>query len=458
MSDLGKPELRNYTSDPKKSEPDCENSEIKNQTSSPKQHNGLLKTKKNEKKKRKAETSSDDSESSESSEKSDYITSSDEDEKEKKEKKTKMTKGIIVNNMISDMMLRYFVKKDASEEKDSMIVSPFGLVSSFSMLLLGLTDETLEEIQKELLVGDKDDFFEEIVELTNIVNKYVKTNNFILTKDEICVFETYLKKVNKLGQLLTFKQKEIPKLVGRVNKIVKDNTNNNIKDLVKSSDVNNFTFLVLINTLYMDLKWVHNFNSFFTLKEKFYGLNNKMRTVSMMNMYEKKLRYNQKDNYQMVELPFDSCDGRLAMYVVLPTDRTGKPIDLTPTKFRTCQEELKFINVNLKLPKFETRSELDLIPFFKQKNMLQMFKYMHADDMIMRRDEQKVDAIRQNNFISVKETGVTFSSATAVTARCAECASFSFEPKTVVNMYCDHPFSYFIAHENGLIVGAGVLF
>jgi serine protease inhibitor len=378
------------------------------------------------------------------------------------EKKGKMDDAkpcVSVSNMLSTMMLEYFVKESGS--KESVVVSPFGLTSALSMLLIGLTEKTLDEVTQKLSITDKQKLFDDVVEMVTSVSKSITVNNFVLTKEEVYVFESYLNNSSKLGQLLSFKQSEIHQLVDRVNELVEKKTKGFIKNLLKPDDVNEFTFLVLLNTLFMDLKWNTSFDEELEKNEPFYGLE-KIRTVTMMNAHEQNMSYYENEKYQVVSLLYSlTAAGYTSMYVIVPKDKKSPPPILTAEEIASLKSNFKTATVNLKLPDFEVRNELDLIPFFEKNGMGQMFKYMHADDMIERHDEQRVTAFRQSNVIKVNKTGTRVVSATAATAICIEtCSPFSGQKKEkVYNVYADHPFSYCIVHyETGLIFCSGVHF
>lgn len=365
---------------------------------------------------------------------------------------------VTINNMMSKMMLDHY-SSNLKRSNESTLVSPFSLLSAFSMLLIGLTGKTLDEIQKELLIKNKHKLFNNIVAITKTFGENIKTNNFILTKDSVNVKKTYLNDVKKLGSLLTFSQEEIPELVGKVNEIVDKNTNSKINDLLKPDDVNGDTFLVLINTLLMDLEWSKKFKKMNTQEELFYELAGprceilgKSRKVSMMNHYEKELGYYESDAYQVLRIPYN--DENFSMVVVLPNQKY-RPFHLAASEFSKCLKNLKKQWVNVKLPSFEISTKLDLVPFFKKNGMKQMFEYMHADDMIMRYDEQKVTAIRQNNVVKNNESGTSIVSATVITAMCRESMVVRIKPKKVYNFYATHPFAYHIVHKSGLILASG---
>ena len=340
-------------------------------------------------------------------------------------------------------------------ESDGTVFSSFSLISALSMLLIGLTNETLNEITSNLSISDKNELFTKIVEVTDVLNKsgFVKTSNVIMTKQEIPVMETYLRKVKQLGEHFYFNQDEINTLVNKVNDMVSNNTNGLIKNMLSESDLDEKTFLVLLNTIYFKSEWSTKFDKYWTRSKPFYGLRQGApSTVSMMRHSAEYFKYFENDEYQAVDLPY--TNNNISMVVVLNNDKNKTPPVFNHEKISTLLGSMQWCCTNVELPKFEQETELDLIPFLKQNGIKQLFKYMHADDMIPRFDEQAVSVIKQKCKIIVHEDGTEAAAATAIVGFCLQSARLP--PKKIYDFVADHPFSYHIIHKSGLILFSGV--
>jgi len=370
------------------------------------------------------------------------------DDKKEKSSTNSDEDFLMVCNKFSAKLFQY-CSKDCEK---LTVVCPFGLFSVFGMLLVGLTDTTLEEVQRWFLIKDKHQIFDEIVKMTEKLRKYVNISNITMTKDTAQLFAEYLKKVEKLGNPMQFKATKISKLVGKVNALISENTGGLITDLMKPNDISDDTFLILINTIYMNLTWGTKFAKNGTRNQPFFSQSNQ-RMVEMMKHNEKDFKYFENDVYQALNLPYNNH--QLSMIIVLPKDTTCDCILLNAEDFHDCFTNMETASVNVDFPKFEADSEFDMVSFFKENGMGQMFNYMHADDMIERRDKQKVDAIRQKNLIKVDENGTRFVSATAVSLISKSICRERPKPRKVYEFIANHPFAYYITHHSGLILCCG---
>lgn len=361
--------------------------------------------------------------------------------------------SVISNDLQEKMML--FVDPNESITKP-VVFSSFSLISALSMLLVGLTDETLKQVLSSLMIDNKNELFGKIVEVTDILNQTgcVKTSNVVMTKKNIPVMGPYLQKVQNLGEHFYFDQSEIKALASKVNSIVEKNTNGLIKNLLSPSDVTADTFLVLLNTIYFKSKWAEEFSKYNTKQKPFYRLESlEPKTVSMMRHNEEYFRYFENAEFQAISLPYEKYD--FSMVIVLPIDKKKKAPVFNYERMSEVMGNMQSQCTNVELPKFEQESELDLIPFFKSNGMTQMFDYMHADEMIPRFDKQYVSVIKQKCKIIVDEKGTEASAATVIVACCQESCMMRQEPEKIFDFIADHPFSYHIVHRSGLILFTG---
>jgi serine protease inhibitor len=194
--------------------------------------------------------------------------------------------------------------------------------------------------------------------------------------------------------------------------------------------------------------WLNPFAKYRTRDQQFTGKT--VRDVPMMSLSEESFEYYENTEFQVISLPYTNGT---SMVVVLPKSKKNIP-SFDFKSFKSLCDDLKYECCNVQLPKFEQETELNLIPFFKQNGMTQMFDYMHADDMIPRHDEQKITLIKQKTKIVVNEEGTEASSATVISGICVQCARFP--PQKIYNFIADHSFSYHIIHYSGLMLFSGV--
>lgn len=366
---------------------------------------------------------------------------------------TPCDEAIFVNNNLQEKLMLFL----SNQQNENSLVSSFSLCSALGMLLIGLTNETLEQVLTNLSITDKHELFDKLVKLSETLNKTgsVKTSNVVMTKKQAHVHEAYLTRCKNLGEHFTFDQSEIAQLASRVNTLVATNTNGLIKDILSPNDITKDTFLVLLNTIYFKANWARQFGKYFTKSKPFYGVEvngqEKTTNVQMMRHDERGFKYFENGKLQAISLPYKNND--MTMVFVLPVDKKSGPMILSHEQFYNLLNEMKYQVCNVEIPKFEQETEIDLVPFFKTNHITQMFDYMHADDMIDRHDRQKVSVIKQKCKITVDEEGTEAAAATVIAS--ASACGMPLKPPTVYDFIADHPFSYYIVHQSGLILFSG---
>jgi len=146
-----------------------------------------------------------------------------------------------------------------------------------------------------------------------------------------------------------------------INQWVEDNTNNKIKNLVKSSDLNSDTRMVLINAIYFKALWQYEFDQHNTRKRAFYL--NDVDSVNVDFMYGKstfKLGEVKDLDATVLELPYKETD--ITMLIILPAKRTGlaalesKMSNFNPNSIQWRREE----EIQIYIPKFKIEFDIQL--------------------------------------------------------------------------------------------------
>jgi serpin B len=335
-----------------------------------------------------------------------------------------------------------------TNNENSVVFSPFSLLSALSLLLVGLTDDTLKQVLTNLKIENKLKLFENLLELSKQIKHNVSVSNVIITKKEVEVFNEYLETVKKLGDHLYFDEKDYKTIPDKVNEIVSERTNGMIKNILNQDDINEDTFLVLVNTIYFKSDWSKQFKTYDTCPKKFNRKQlDKSSFVDMMMIHDEIFGYYETDKYQVASLPYLND---FTFLLLVPKDLNEEIPTFDVDILRKLQNE----SLHVELPKFEHEVELDLIPFFKSIGITQMFEYMEADDMINRHDDQKITLIKQKCKIVVNEQGTEASAATAIGGMVLQCAKIG--GSKIYNIIADRPFRYQIVNKsNGVILFSG---
>lgn len=149
---------------------------------------------------------------------------------------------------------------------------------------------------------------------------------------------------------------------GIVNGWVEDNTNKKIKDLIKPSDLDASTRMVLINAIYFKGSWTHPFKAHDTFEAPFYfdGTN----SVSVDFMRSKKFfKYGELEDLDAKALELSYKNSDVSMLFILPNSRTG----LAEMEEKLSKNDLSKISdgifedeVNIEIPKFKIEFETTL--------------------------------------------------------------------------------------------------
>lgn len=149
---------------------------------------------------------------------------------------------------------------------------------------------------------------------------------------------------------------------GTINGWVEDNTNNKIKDLIKSSDLDGDTRMVLVNAIYFKGFWTYQFDPKSTFKAPFYL--NEQDTVQVDFMKVKKhFKYGNVPSLDAtaIELPYKDSD--VSMLIILPNSRTGLSAleaKLHTIDFSEITKKMREQEVNVEIPKFKIEFDIEL--------------------------------------------------------------------------------------------------
>jgi serpin B len=154
--------------------------------------------------------------------------------------------------------------------------------------------------------------------------------------------------------------------------------------------------------------------------------------------------YNEDQNYQMIELPFDGK--KVSMVIVLPKDNNQAATGQIPTydNIKTLLAGSAQQEVVLTLPKFSFNRISDVVPPLQSMGMKQAFMPPPVANFsgIDGTDSLYVSNIFHQAFVAVDEKGTTAAAATAVVLGVGTCVA----PVQHNYFYftANHPFFFFI--------------
>lgn len=268
-----------------------------------------------------------------------------------------------------------FLQKLVKTNKENVLLCPLSINTVLSLVQSGAGGNTAKEISKVLYLPDtKQDIEEIFANLTKALfsnSTYnLKSTNKIYVENGFNISNEFDAKATQVFgaaiESIDFQNKEQAAL--DINNWVKEQTNNNIKELVSPSYFDEETSAILINSLYFRAEWLRKFLKHDTSIKKFYLDKEQSVDVTMMLVNEEFNYYeNDELNVKFLEMPYAGRD--ISMTIVLPNDKEGLS-DLEARISRVLVSPnytAKYVSVEL--PKFKFESTIEFNAILKEVNM-----------------------------------------------------------------------------------------
>lgn len=223
----------------------------------------------------------------------------------------------------------------------------------------------------------------------------------------------------------------------RINDWVAQRTEQRIRNLLPDGSISSDTRLVLVNAVYFNAAWQHQFNATATADAAFTRLDGTTATVALMNQTEH-FNYAEGSGYQAVELPYDG--GELSMLVLLPAAGQFLAFEQTldTTRFAEIQAALRSSYVRLGLPKFKLEGGFSVKTALQALGMNAAFGDAADFSGISTNAGWRIFDIYHKGYADVDERGTEAAAATGVVVGVT-----SVPPEPVV-FRADRPFLFAI--------------
>jgi serpin B len=343
-----------------------------------------------------------------------------------------------------------------SKGAENMMISPFSITSALSMVLNGAAGGTYDAVRKTLRYDEKtlqaiNETYLKLMEEMIPVDPRVRMEiaNSVWLEKRLVVKQPYVDALKKWYQA---EARNIdvsdPGAVDIVNGWIEEKTHDKIQDMLDylSPDL----AMLLINAIYFDGKWRHQFDRDYTRDMPFYVTPGAPVNVPMMYQ-EENFALTHTGNSTLVELPYGQ--GNYAMVVMLPDEGVSLSEAVTTLDPLTWSEWMESLSqgttkVHLSLPKFEYEYKRELKDDLTALGM--GIAFSEAADFSNITDQNIfISRVLHQTFIRTDEEGTEAAAATVV-----EFEFTSMPSVTVVNV--NRPFLYFIRETTtGTIVFMG---
>lgn len=334
--------------------------------------------------------------------------------------------------------------------KDFM-VSPLSISFVLGALGNGSTGQTCEEILDVLgfegcTVEDINEYSRNILcgctEVDNLVD--VKIANAVVVKEGYDLKNEFRNALENYYDAYVRSMKFDDKAVDAINDWCNEQTKGLIPKII--DDIPENALLFALNSIYFKGAWEYEFEKEDTKKESFTNMDGSSSKTWMMHM-EEWLSYSSNDTWSTVRLPYGN--GSYNMYVLLPHEGISVNAIMEGLDGATWENEknrMRSCKVDLKLPRFETASDINLIDIMKSLGMERAFNPYMAEfgDMFENESGIFLGILKQKSKIIVNEEG-TEAAGVTIGGMMGTAIMPENKPKT---FHAERPFVYLIQEKS----------
>lgn len=346
------------------------------------------------------------------------------------------------------------------EPGTNIMISPFSITSALSMTLNGAAGETFDAVKASLRydamsLDEVNDTYRKLVsEMVPVDERVVmEIANSVWVENQFPVKDEFIEALKKwyLAEARNFSVSD-PGSVNIINGWIEEKTHDRIQKMISRLDPD--LAMLLINAVYFNGKWKHQFDPELTTDRPFYISSGDPVNVPMMYQKEK-FAVSSTDRVTLAELPYGQ--GNYSMVVALP-DEGITPAEilsgLDAGKWEEWMQGLSYgqTEVRLYMPKFRYEYKRRLNDDLISLGMGPAFDPGTADFSKISDVEVFISFVLHQTFIENKEEGTEAAAATVVGFTRT---SLPPEPQ-VINL--NRPFLYFIRETTtGTIVFMGLV-
>ena len=275
----------------------------------------------------------------------------------------------------------------------------------------------------------------------NIANLLVSNKNSVVEED-------YKESIKKAYQAEVFSMDFADK---NSLKFINNWCNEKTKGCIPSilDELNPNALAYLLNAIYFKGKWTYGFEEKNTHSEPFTQLSGKTKSVDMM--YQKAVVLAHTDEaFNMIILPFSA--GAYTMSILLPNEGFSTYDVINQLSSNTWESILNSAyspqittNAEIKLPRFRTTTDFDMIPTLEQTGIHRIF-----DSNLSQLDKIGknvfISMMKQKSYIEVNEKGAEMASV-SVAGMDMSAGPIEIKERNL-QFFADHPFVYIVSETS----------
>ena len=347
---------------------------------------------------------------------------------------------------VNDLGFNMFRKVGA---KNNILLSPMGMTYALGLISNGAGGKTKKQINKVLGCDDSEaaninEFCRKILTEAPKLDRLtqMEINNDFFSQEGYTPKPAFAKIAKEyyhtaLSSLDFGSEKSIDK----INQKISQRSNGMLPKVLDKSNVDPLMGFVLANTIYFKSIWTDKFPKALTRDEVFKDEDGKEKKVPMMNQ-EHNFYYTENDLCQVLSLPYSN--EAYQMIVLLPKE--GKTVSevaqsLTAENWQRTGAQMRKVKVDVKLPRFESSSDVNLTDVMKALGISDAFMMEKADFSNLFDLKSSIGMISQVGRIKVDETGTEATVAELLQGRIA---GLDLMTPDSVKFHATHPFLYVI--------------
>ena len=238
-----------------------------------------------------------------------------------------------------------------------------------------------------------------------------------------------------------------------INQWASDHTEQMIQKVLDEESYDSDAVSYLLNAIYFKGTWTYKFDKAMTRNEEFIrlGRNEELLYLPMMHQLAE-LEYAESDDFQALRLPYGSMkyddlspnNSSFVMTVLLPKAQTSDlPKVPTAQEWQQLNQKMHITQTDVKLPRFESDTDIDLKPIMMKLGMPDAFDMLKADFPYFCNTEVYISLMKQVAKIKLDEEGPEAAAVTVIAVN--EKASVS--GPDYVTFHANHPFLYVISEQ-----------
>ncbi|GAB6022894.1 Serpin peptidase inhibitor, clade B (Ovalbumin), member [Chamberlinius hualienensis] len=332
----------------------------------------------------------------------------------------------------------------------NLLISPYSVMSVLSMLYLGSSGSTSEQLTQALHFHNMSYVevhrsYKKVLDGVKMskIHQNLTIANKIFVQKNVNVSQVYSEKLLEYYdaevELVDFSNTSFAKEL--INTWVRVHTRGQIESLLKAPP-SSVTSILLANVVYFKGSWLYKFDKKRTYERATFRMTAHGSTSVAMMVARLKVPHGHSEELKcsILELPYS--DARLSMFIFLPDEIEGLvqlEQQLTTNLLNKLLANLKKEAVNVRLPRFNLESKLTLRETLVKMGLNDIFVQGQADLSGLTTDitDAYVNEVSHRTSIRVNEDGSEASAATALDVeRIGAFGESYFE--------ADHPFLFFI--------------